>query len=89
MDAACYNVHDQLSPRLYNVDVLDDRRPSGLTSPQEARRRISQQTQVRLLGTQKSKSNEIIVALAWGMGVEYVERNNLSISDRIPREGIC
>jgi len=68
--------------------LLGDWRPGSLTSPQEARRRISQQTQLRLLGTQKSKSSAMIVALAWGMEVEQVEGNNLPINDRIPRVDI-
>ena len=59
MEAACYNVHDRLSPRLYNIGVLDDGRSGGLTSSQEARRRISQQTWIRLLETQKKKSKRV------------------------------
>jgi len=64
MKLAFCDENGRLSPSLSVIDVFGDWRPGSLTSSQEARRRISQQTQLRLLGTQKSKSNAMVVALA-------------------------
>ena len=50
--------------RVSVIDVFGDWRPGSLPSLQEARRRISQQYQMRPLENSASKSNATIAALA-------------------------
>jgi len=64
MESAFYSEHSRLSPGLCVIDVLNNGRSGGLTSPRGAHRRISQWTQLKLLEAQKSKFKRI-VSVRW------------------------
>ena len=55
MELAFCDEHGRLSPGLSVIDVFGNWRPGSLTSPQEARRRISRQAQLKLMKAQKCK----------------------------------
>ena len=55
MELALCDEHGRLSPDLSVVDVFGDWRSGSLISPQEARRWISRQAQLKLMKAQKCK----------------------------------
>jgi len=64
MEPALYSEHSRLSPVLCVIDMLNNGRSGGLTSPRGAHRRISQWTRLKLLEAQKSKLKRI-VSVRW------------------------
>jgi len=55
MELAFWDEHGRLSPGLSVIDLFGDWRSDSLISPQEARRRISRQAQLKLMRAQKCK----------------------------------